>query len=271
MKHGWIVTTILFVFLGLPGLTPGAHDSQTLEQKITGADGAPMVLIPSGEFLMSNYYSRDPQGKGLHTVNVDAFYMDIYEVTISRYLFYLRSAQRQEPKIWTQPNLPKSENRPVAEVSWYDAQAYCEFYGKRLPTEAEWEKAGRGTDGRIYPWGNRRPSGGQYSQYWYVDGTRVSKARGTMEIGRNEGGKSPYNVHDLSGNVAEWVADWAAIDHDQESPRDNPKGPSKGDFKMIRGGSHPLEVGILRLNERFMCPPATRFTTVGFRCAQEAR
>jgi formylglycine-generating enzyme required for sulfatase activity len=266
---------MLLVFLGIPVLTQSLHASQSLEQEITGADGAPMILIPSGEFLMGNYTSRDGQEKPLHTVNVDTFYMDVYEVTISRYVTFLRAIGRKKPKNWTHLNLAKTENRPVAEVSWYEAKAYCEFYGRRLPTEAEWEKAGRGTDGRIYPWGNQRPSGGQYSQYWYVGRTRVSKARGTMEIGRIEAGKSPYGVHDLSGNVAEWVADWAVdssiIDRDQESPRDNPKGPSKGFAKMIRGGSRPLMVGIPQLNERFMCPPNTTFKTVGFRCAQDVR
>lgn len=245
------------MFLGIPELTPGPHASQSLVQKITGADGAPMVLIPSGEFLMGNYNSRNGREKSLHTVNVDAFYMDVYEVTIPRYLSFLRTTQRQEPKNWTQQNIAKSENRPVAEVSWHEAKAYCEFYGRRLPTEAEWEKAGRGTDGRIYPWGNQRPSGGQYSQYWYVGGTRVSKARGTMEIGRIEAGKSPYGVHDLTWNVDEWVADWAV-----DSP---------WPAKVIRGGTNPKGLRVPQLDERYSCPPASNFTTVGFRCAQDAR
>jgi formylglycine-generating enzyme required for sulfatase activity len=92
-----------------------------------------------------------------------------------------------------------------------------------------------------------------------------------MEIGRIEAGKSPYGVHDLSGNVAEWVADWAATDYETENPRNNPKGPSKGFAKIIRGGSRPLMTGIPQLNERFLCPPNTTFKTVGFRCAQDIR
>jgi len=275
MKREWIITTSLLMFLSISELNPGAYASQSLEQKITGVDGALMVLIPSGEFLMGNYHSRDPQGKGLHTVNVDAFYMDVYEVTIPRYLSFLRTTQRQEPRNWVQPILAKPENRPVAEVSWYDAQAYCKFYGKRLPTEAEWEKAGRGTDGRTYPWGHERPYGGKYSQYWYAGRTKVSKARGNPEIGRFEAGKSPYGVFDLAGNVAEWVADWAidwrGKEYEQEISRDNPKGPFEGNLKMIRGGSSPQEVGIPQLNERFTCPPSTTFKTVGFRCAQDIR
>jgi formylglycine-generating enzyme required for sulfatase activity len=276
MKSGWIISTILLVFLGIPVFTPGPHASQSPEKKITGANGAPMVLIPSGEFLMGNPDSRNRQEKPLYTVSIDAFYMDVYEVTIPRYLEFLRATERQEPGNWTQLNLTEPVNRPVAEVSWHEANAYCKFYGKRLPTEAEWEKAGRGTDGRIYPWGNGRPRGGIYSQYWYVGETRVAKVRGkTMEIGKFEAGKSPYGVYDLSGNVAEWVGDWAvdwsAIDHDQESRRDNPKGPLKGRSKMIRGGSSPLGLGIPRLDAQFSCPPDTNFKTVGFRCAQDVR
>jgi len=265
MKRRWIITTSLLMFLGIPELTPGPHAAQSLEQKITGADGAPMALIPSGEFLMSNYYSSNPQGKNLHTVNVDAFYMDVYEVTISRYDAFLRAIGRKKPSNW---NLAKPGNWPVAEVSWHEAKAYCEFYGKRLPTEAEWEKAGRGTDGRIYPWGNSTPRGGRTSQYWYVGMTRVAKVRGNMEIGSFEAGKSPYGIYDLAGNVAEWVADWA---YDQDSPRNNPKGPSKGFAKRIRGGSSPGEAGISRLLEGYSCPPDTNFKTVGFRCAQDTR
>ena len=260
------------MFLGIPELAPGPHASQSLEQKITGADGAPMVLIPSGEFLMENYNSKVREEKPLHTVDVEAFYMDVYEVTISRYVAFLRDIGRKKPSNW---NLAKRKDWPVTEVSWHEAKAYCEFYGKRLPTAAEWEKAGRGTDGRIYPWGDGPPKGRPSSKYLEVGGTRVSNTKGNMKIGIFEFGKSPYGVYDLTWNVDEWVADWTvdwpAIDRDQESPRVNPKGPSTGKNKMIRGGTNPEGLWVPRLDQRYSCPPDTKFKTVGFRCAQNVR
>ena len=130
-----------------------------LPHEVTGKDGAPMVLIPAGEFWMGS-----PDGKGdndeypRHRVYLDAFYMDNFEITVARYARFLGSANRSEPKYWEQVNIRKRGNLPVVGVDWYEADAYCRWAGKRLPTEAEWEKAARGTDERTYPWGNEAPT-----------------------------------------------------------------------------------------------------------------
>ncbi|MDE3019958.1 MAG: SUMF1/EgtB/PvdO family nonheme iron enzyme, partial [Nitrospirota bacterium] len=185
----------------------------------TGQDGAPMVLVPAGEFTMGSNEVDDEQP--IHQVHLDAFYMDTFEVTTSRYAAFLKATQLAPPRRWEEARLPRDADRPVIGVTWFMADNYCRWAGKRLPTEAEWEKAARGTDGRAYPWGNEEPTN---------DRGNFGKPRWTgydtlAPVGSFKSGNSPYGIADMAGNVWEWVADWYAADYYASSPSKNPTGP----------------------------------------------
>jgi formylglycine-generating enzyme required for sulfatase activity len=221
-----------------------------------------------------------------HRVVLDAYYLDRYEVTNVLFERFVRATghrtaaereghgwvRRQEDAKWTwdkvvgatwrTPSGPGSvaaPTHPVVQVSWEDANAYCRWAGKRLPTEAEWEKAARGTDGRVYPWGDAwDPS--------KANGDRRVKA--TSPVGSYPAGASPYGAHDLAGNVWEWVADWSAPDYYPRSPHSNPKGPDSGTFRVLRGGSWLNYPFNLRSAYRHYDSPDVRIDLIGFRCAR---
>jgi formylglycine-generating enzyme required for sulfatase activity len=242
---------------------------------VIGQDGARMVLVPAGEFLMGEdsrkYAVGDPMHNyaPIHRVFVDAFYIDKYEVTVSQYAKFLEETHRAEPRFWNEAKLERDGRRPVIGVAWDDANAYCQWTGKRLPTEAEWEKAARGPDGRKYPWGNNEPKRAYANYDWY--GIRSWQGYETLApVGTYEAGKSPYGVYDMAGNVWEWVSDWYASNYYLTGPMENPKGPQKGKDRVVRGGSwrHPSE--LLRSAYRHHYQPTVLpFTYLGFRCAQD--
>jgi formylglycine-generating enzyme required for sulfatase activity len=212
-------------------------------REITSRDGAPMLLVPAGEFLYGDNNQR---------MSLSAFYMDKYEVTTKLYAQFLQATSRKQPEYWNQVSQVSAGDRPVIGVDWYDADAYCHQYGKRLPTEQEWEKAARGTDGRKYPWGNDEPSSGlaNFGKQWQANINYYSER--LTAVGSYESGKSPYGIYDLAGNVWEWTSS------------------DEGSNKVIRGGSWYNYAADLRSSIR------TRFTlryvhVVGFRCAQDAR
>ena len=213
-------------------------------REITGKDAAPMVLVPVGEFLYGDDNKR---------LSLTAFYMDKYEVTTSRYAKFLQETGRKQPRYWDQVSQVNVGNRPVIGVDWYDADVYCRQYGRRLPTEQEWEKAARGTDGRKYPWGNEEPTSrhANFSKQW-TEGNYYSDR--LQPVGSYEDGKSPYGIYDLAGNVWEWTSS----DYDSSS-------------KVLRGGSWLLNVvppGVRSANRRSGDPWAQN-TIHGFRCAQD--
>ena len=234
-------------------------------------DEAPMVLVSAGEFTMGNKEGRDHE-KPEHRVYLDAYYMDVYEVTIGQYEQFLEETSFDPPPMWTTMAQPSYENRPVVNVDWKDANNYCKWAGKRLPTEAEWEKAARGTDGRIYPWGNDPPNP-QRANYGKE---KWNNHEALVPVGQLTEGKSPYGIYDLAGNVWEWVSDWYDPNYYADSPSRNPQGPLSGKFKVIRGGSWDLAPESLRSARRDLNIPSTtdydspayRNFNSGFRCAK---
>jgi hypothetical protein len=196
-----------------------------LAKNITGKDGAPMALIPAGEFQIGS-----PDGEGdnnehpRHRVSLDAFYMDKFEVTVARYAEFVRSTNRAKPAYWNQVDSRKYGKLPVVGVDWRDAEAYCRWAGKRLPTEAEWEKAARGTDGRTYPWGNEPPTPRLANFDKWI--AKNSYDKRLAPVDSYEVGKSPYGLHHMAGNVWKWTADWYDEHYYEKSPPQNPKGSS---------------------------------------------
>lgn len=223
-----------------------------------------MALVPAGEFTMGSP-EGDLDEKPAHKVLINAFFMDKYEVTVKQYAAFLQESGGDRPAEWKTMNKTANQNRPVMGVDWAEAARYCKWAGKRLPTEAEWEKAARGTDGRLYPWGNDPPTP-LHANY----GKREwSNHEALVPVGTLEAGKSPYGIYDMAGNVWEWVSDWYDNDYYKNSPSESPAGPPTGGFKVIRGGSWNTSARNLRAADRYFDPPSFRSQYVpGFRCAK---
>jgi formylglycine-generating enzyme required for sulfatase activity len=233
---------------------------------IAKTDEAPMVMIPAGEFWMGRDGTEALEDeRPRHNVWLDAYSMDIYEVTTARYAKFLSATGRALPLFWDQVDLNAHRDRPVIGVSWEDAYAYCRWAGKRLPTEAEWEKAARGTDERPYPWGNQTPTPNLAN---FALGARFSYGQVLMPVDRYVKGRSPYGLYNLAGNVWEWVQDWYEGDYYEHSPGRNPAGLEHGQFKVLRGGSWSELPKYLLTYGRFKLPPSTRNSYTGFRCAK---
>jgi len=233
-------------------------------RELIGKDGAPIVLVSAGEFTMGGDSIDNPR----HPVYLDAFYMDKYEVTASRYAKFLQATRRQLPFKWSEMSLVSHGDRPVIGVTWEDADAYCRWASKRLPTEAEWEKAARGTDGREYPWGNEAPT----PRHANFNKCCEWKGYGVLAIvGSLEAGRSPYGIYDLAGNVSEWVADWYDNTSYKYELERNPKGPRDGEEKVVRGGSWYDSALLQRSALRSRSYPSAPSTDRGFRCAKDTK
>ena len=221
---------------------------------INEKDGAELVYVPAGEFLMG---SEDRYAWGdeapEHTVYLDAYWIYKHEVTNAQY------RQCIEEGVCNGSLSRYSENDyPAVYISWYQAVDYCEWAGGRLPTEAEWEKAARGEDGGTYPWGEAGPNC-SLAQYGSCLGE-------TVPIGSNPDGASPYGALDMAGNAWEWVADWYDAGYYQNSPAENPTGPVSGTYRVLRGGSWSINERLLRASVRIRSNPDDSYNDIGFRC-----
>jgi len=238
-------------------------------ERIWEEDGSVTVLVPAGEFLMGSK-EDDPDAHGdehpQHTVYVSEFWIDKTEVTNEQYGRCVMAGACQASSYAGDERF-NGTNQPVVGVSWYNAQDYCEWVGKRLPTEAEWEKAARGTDGRKYPWGNSF-DGSKLKFSGTADGYQY-----TAPVGSYPEGASPYGALDMAGNVWEWCQDWYGADYYASyasSPQRDPQGPSSGSYRVVRGGSWPDLEGFVRAALRYWSDPAARGSVLGFRCVSQS-
>jgi len=262
VKH--VEPTVALIF-GWQAFHPGLQGKVPGDMCINPKDMAEMVWVPAGDFLMGSsdddnlaWWSEKPQ----HRVELDGYWIYKYEVTVGQWRRYIAALWKLDIKpSW-------KEFHPIIDVTWYDADAYSNWAGAGLPTEAEWEKAARSDDGRIFPWGNA----------WDASKAQCSKkegdADGTAPVGSFPSGTSPYGCLDMAGNVYEWCADWfeetlgeRGNDYYKNSPKKNPTGTTQGYLKVIRGGSWgDNDPHSFRTASRVYHHPSERQYYIGFRC-----
>ncbi|MDA0335089.1 MAG: SUMF1/EgtB/PvdO family nonheme iron enzyme [bacterium] len=222
-----------------------------------------MIEIPGGQFTMGGSQEDSPDSeRPAHPVNVPTCYFDAYPVTNQDYREFVNCTGYKTPIHWQRGSYPTGLARhPVVNVSYHDAKAYAEWMGARLPTEAEWEKAARGTDERLYPWGNR-----------FVDDRCNSNGvvGTTLMVDEYPLGRSPYGVWDMSGNVYEWCDDYYDEDYYKYSPSTNPRGPEGGQERVIRGGFFSETRPNVRTTHRSSAPETHTRENVGFRLAMSS-
>ncbi len=239
------------------------HKVNHVNPPLAKQDERLMVLVPAGEFTMGSA-KGDADEQPVRQVYLDAFYMDKHQLSVREYAKFLEATSHVAPPDWEIMSKSMHQKRPVINVDWADADAYCKWANKRLPTEAEWEKAARGTDGRIYPWGNELPTQFHANMKKEVWNNHVV----LTPVGMFEDGKSPYGIYDMAGNVWEWVSDWYASNYYATGSVRNPIGPPRGDYKVVRGGSWGSGPKDLRSTDREIHLPSFQGFGTGFRCAK---
>lgn len=249
----------------VPTSTP-TQDYSMYKTKV-GDEGREMVQIPEGPFIMGSK-DGDPDEAPERQTYLKAFYLDTKEVSQEEYARFAKMTKRQLPKIEVFEDDQSKLLRPefaAMSMTWEEAAAYCKWAGKRLPTEAEWEKAGRGEGKRKYAWGDTFLTGRANANVdGSEDGFRYLAPPGSFETGR-----SPYGLYDMTGNVAEWVADSYDEHYYQKAPYRDPKGPEPSDLKVVRGGSWRETEHNARLSKRFAAKFWRTDITIGFRCASD--
>lgn len=229
-----------------------------------------MVFIPGGQFLRGRSHTLPDDDlkwwptlmkddRPVRPIYLDAFYLDQHEVTNGQYAVFVKATGHRAPVHWPKGKLTQGMERlPVVNVSWDDAAAYAKWAGKRLPTEAEWERACRGVTEKVkYPWGDRDPTGKD---------ARFNRVDGPGEVCRFP--PNYFGLHDMAGNAWEWCSDWYEREYYQAAPSRNPQGPSAGMYKVLRGGSWADVTKYLTCAYRSWARPAERSPNIGFRCAK---
>jgi len=237
-----------------------------------GSDANEMVRIPAGEFTLGSDSRLEDEGPA-QQAETGSYWIDRYEVTNFQYKAFIDATQHRSPRHFRNRTFPNDKpDHPVTFVSWFDAQAYCSWAGKRLPTENEWEKAARGTDARIYPWGNSFVMHAANTPVRWETLIRagVAKEGDTTPVGAFEAGRSPYGLYDMSGNVWEWVADWYG-----PHPGNTHVSENYGEiYKVLKGGSwwdcsyYKCGISAPSFNRSFFSPQV-RNASFGFRCARD--
>ena len=273
-----------FRFLDEPVLEP--EDIQNDKTEFSPIDGMEIILIPAGEFIMGaehNNSSAEKDEKPVHEVYLDAFWMDKTEVSNQMYVKFLNTEELKEADTaWLFDSANSAfyyedgkwmtrtgmEDQPAVYVNWFGAEAYCNWAGRRLPSEAEWEKAARGTTDNLYPWGDLLDC--RHANYAGCAGT-------ALPTNSLESGTSPYGVLGMAGNVWEWNADWYAPDYYKRTTYANPSGPEWLYYQLrlqeplggavIRGGSYVDNPSQLRITNRAFNLKTATFPFIGFRCA----
>ena len=239
--------------------TPTPEGESDISSSITSSiDGMTQLYIPEGEFQMGSYGYKNDEVP-IHTVYINSFYIDKHEVTEKQFKEFLSATGYEATPCWYK------DNYPVTCIDWFAAESYCEWAGRDLPTEAQWENAARGgLDDKLYPWGDNHP----VHTLGENNGAYLDSAHGyhTGEIM----GFSPngYGIYDMVGNVWEWVADWYNDDYYHSSPYANPLGPSLGTYRILRGGAWSSTATSSRVSNRYFQIPSTVMNTIGFRCAE---
>ena len=285
---GYVLIATLMGASFLRTATAATNDVQSPVENIAAlANSALMLTVAEGPFIMGTARtSHEPFSFDLQyddteqpqrRVWLNQYEIDRDEVSLGEYLLWLRQQQRHLPEevrklidhvttIHAMP--PETLARwPALYVTWSEASDFCRTREKRLPTEAEWEKAARGDSGNLFPWGQRPPTPAlaMFGQY------HVHEIPIVAPVDSGEEGRSPYGLHHMAGNAAEWVEDWFGIDYYATMPDRNPHGPANGRYKVVRGGSWKSAPALLRTATRSGASPDQRAATIGFRCARSAR
>ena len=229
--------------------------------KVSPQDGMTQIYIPAGEFVMgsgNDLKNDNPQ----HRIYLDPYWMDELEVTNAIYAKCLKAGACTHPALYDSYfGIWAYRDYPVVYVNWYQADQYCRWAGRSLPTEAQWEKAARGTDGRKYPWGDQTPNP-------RLANFNLSLIAEPVPAFRYPLGASPYGVLNMAGNVREWIADWYDGNYYQSSPHANPEGPSTGTQRSLRSGSYAEDQQQISVYTRFKHEPDSAGLSRGFRCAE---
>ncbi|MFH0802399.1 MAG: formylglycine-generating enzyme family protein [bacterium] len=262
-----------------------AHTGKLLSRKPIGRerviivndrDGSRLVEVPAGKFIMGSPpgigESREKPG---HEVTLDAYLISVFEVSNGQFERFESESGYKAEGDWRQYCTPETIKYPVVNVTWNDANTYCRWAGLRLPTEAEWEKAARGDNGKMYPWGDKwNPAACNWYGFSGTPGESLPSGghKGTRPVDSFFSGISFYGCMNMSGNAYEWCADWYNETYYAGSPETNPRGPLKGTYRVLRGGSWlNLLPGNLRCAARNYELPKTAKNDIGFRCARNVR